>query len=79
MAEMNVPDVSISFRLIEERWSWRAGRRAETGAASGLDVRRGRQELLLELETVGGRGETADYEYALVVPGAVEVPEQALA
>ena len=29
----------------------------------------------MELETVGGRGETADYEYALVVPGAVEVPE----
>jgi tRNA(Ile)-lysidine synthetase-like protein len=29
----------------------------------------------LELEPSGGRRETADYEYALAVPGAVEVPE----
>jgi len=74
--EMNVPDLSISFRLIEaalELARGAAGKKLEL--PGGLNVRRGRQELLLELETVGGRGETADYEYALVVPGAVEVPE----
>ena len=72
--EMNVPDLSISFRLIEEALELArgaAGKKLEL--PGGLNVRRGRQELLLELETVGG--ETADYEYALVVPGAVEVPE----
>ena len=74
--EMNVPDLSISFRLIEEALELArgaAGKKLEL--TGGLNVRRGRQKLLLELETVGGRGETADYEYALVVPGAVEVPE----
>ena len=74
--EMNVPDLSISFRLIEEALELArgaAGKKLEL--PGGLNVRRGRQGLLLELETVGGRGETADYEYALVVPGAVEVPE----
>jgi tRNA(Ile)-lysidine synthetase-like protein len=74
--EMNVPDLSASFRLIEEALELArgaAGKKLEL--TGGLNVRRGRQKLLLELETVGGRGETADYEYALVVPGAVEVPE----
>jgi tRNA(Ile)-lysidine synthase len=74
--EMHVPDLSISFRLIEEALELArgaAGKKLEL--PGGWNVRRGRQELLLELETVGGRGEAADYEYALVVPGAVEVPE----
>jgi tRNA(Ile)-lysidine synthase len=74
--EMKVPDLSISFRLIEQALELArgaAGKKLEL--PGGLNVRRGRQELWFELETVGGRGETADYEYALVVPGAVEVPE----
>ena len=74
--ETHMPDLSISFRLIEEALELAcgtAGKKLEL--PGGLNVRRGRQGLLLELETVGGRGETADYEYALVVPGAVEVPE----
>jgi tRNA(Ile)-lysidine synthase len=73
--EMNVPDLSISFRLIEEGLELArgaAGKKLEL--PGGLNVRRGRQELWLEPGTVGGRGEAADYEYALVVPGAVEVP-----
>jgi tRNA(Ile)-lysidine synthase len=74
--EMNAPDLSISFRLTEEALELAggaAGKKLEL--PGGLTVRRGRQELLLELETSVGRGETADYEYALAVPGAVEVPE----
>lgn len=44
------------------------------------NLRRGRQDLWLELEPVRARGkaahrQTADYEYALAVPGRVEVPE----
>ena len=74
--EMNVPDLSISFRLIEEALELARGAAGKKLELPGRwNVRRGRQELWLELETVGGHGETADYEYALVVPGAVEVPE----
>ena len=74
--ETHMPDLSISFRLIEEALELAlgtAGRKLEL--PGGWSLRRGRQELLLELETFGGRGETADYEYALTLPGAVEVPE----
>ena len=74
--EMNAPDLSISFRLIEEALELAcgaAGKKLEL--PGGRHLRRGRQELLLELETFGGRGETADYGYALALPGAVEVPE----
>jgi tRNA(Ile)-lysidine synthase len=74
--ETHMPDLSISFRLIEEALELAcgtAGRKLEL--PGGWNLRRGRQKLLLELETFGGRGETADYEYALTLPGAVEVPE----
>jgi hypothetical protein len=79
--EMNAPDLSISFRLIEEALQLArgaAGKKLEL--PGGWNLRRGRQEVLLELETFAGRRETADretadYEYALAVPGAVEVPE----
>ena len=79
--ETNAPDLSISFRLIEEALELvrgslgrgSAGKRLEL--PGGRNLRRGRQELLLELEPFGGRVEAADYEYALAVPGAVEVPE----
>jgi tRNA(Ile)-lysidine synthase len=84
--EANAPDLSVSFRLIEEALELARGP-ADRGPAhkrsvgkrlelpGGVNLRRGRQELLLEREPFGGRGEAADYEYALAVPGAVEVPE----
>ncbi len=74
--ETHMPDLSISFRLIEEALELArgaAGKKLEL--PGGRHLRRGRQELLLELETFVGCGEAADYEYALAVPGAVEVPE----
>jgi len=72
--ETNAPDLSISFRLIEEALELAgepASRKVEM--PSGWNLRRARQSLLLELEPV--RSEAADYEYALAVPGVVEVPE----
>jgi len=81
--ETNAPDLSISFRLIEETLELArgaAGRKLEL--PGGWNLRRARQELVLELEPCGGRGKArlghghaADYAYALAVPGAVEVPE----
>ncbi len=74
--ETHMPDLSISFQLIGgalELARGAAGRKLELPGKRHLQ--RGRRELLLELETFVGRGEAADYEYALPVPGAVEVPE----
>ncbi len=74
--EANASDLSISFRLIEEALELvlgSAGKKLEL--PGGWSLRRGRQELLLEPEAVGGQGAAADYEYALTLPGAVEVPE----
>ena len=74
--EVNAPDLSISFRLIEEALELAgeaAGGKAEM--PSGWNLRRGRQELWLESVAFNGRNEATDYEYALPVPGAVEVPE----
>ena len=79
--ETHMPDLSISFRLIEGALELSRGSSNRRTAGKklelpgGRNLRRGKQELVLELETVGGRGETADYEYALAVPGTVEVPE----
>jgi len=77
--EANAADLSISFRLIEEVLELARGapgQRLELTAGHTLRVtrQRGRKELLLELETAD-ESKTADYEYALAVPGAVEVPE----
>jgi tRNA(Ile)-lysidine synthetase-like protein len=74
--ETNAPDLSISFRLVEEALELAgepAGRKMEM--PSGWNLRRARQQLLLESEAFNGRSEATDYEYALAVPGAVEVPE----
>jgi tRNA(Ile)-lysidine synthase len=79
--ETNAPDLSVSFRLIEEALELArgsAGKRLELPGGRNLlrrNLQRGRQELLLELGPPGDRGEAADYAYALAVPGAVEVPE----
>lgn len=92
--EMNAPEIRISFRVIEEVLEFS---RKTPGKSLGLsarwNIRRERNELLLESETArpleakrpdqrraltGDRQAAAqapDYEYALVVPGAVEVPE----
>ncbi len=72
----NGRDLSISFRLIEEALELArgpAGKKMEL--PNRRNLRRGRKELLWESEP-GLRGsETADYQYALAVPGAVKVPE----
>jgi len=74
--ETHMPNVSISFRLIEEALDMACGvAGGKLKLPGGWNLRRGREQLLLELEPFGGRGETADYEYALALPGAVEVPE----
>jgi tRNA(Ile)-lysidine synthase len=86
--EANVPDLGISFRLIEEVLELTrgvAGRKLELPGGRDFprrNLRRGRQELLLESEPVSSPGEArrqqlVDYEYALTVPGAVEVHELA--
>jgi len=74
--ETNAPDLSISFRLVEEALELAgepAGRKMEM--PSGWNLRHARLGLLLESEAFNGRNEATDYEYALAVPGAVEVPE----
>ena len=77
--EANAPDVSISFRLIEEALDLaRGAAEKKLELSAGWNLRRARQSLLLELEPVRGQAGhalAADYEYALAVPGAVEVPE----
>ncbi len=74
--EANAAHLRTSFRLIEEALELArgpAGRKLEL--PGGGYLRRGRHDLLLKLEPINGHGETADYEYALAVPGAVEIPE----
>jgi hypothetical protein len=74
--EMNAPNLSISFQLIEEALELACGAAGKKlKLPGGWNLRRGREELLLELEPFGDRGEAADYQYALPVPGAVEIPE----
>ncbi len=71
--ERNAPGLSVSFHLIEEALELAgeaAGRKVEM--PSGWNLRRGRQELLLEFDR---SSEQRDYQYALRLPGAVEVPE----
>ncbi len=72
----NARDLSISFRLIEEALELAQGPAGKTmELPNQRNLRRGRHELLWESEP-GVRGsETADYQYALAVPGAVHVPE----
>jgi tRNA(Ile)-lysidine synthase len=79
--ETNAPDLSISFRLIEQALELARGSAEKRPAGTrlelpaGRNLRLGRQELLLELEPFRAPGDAPDYEYALAVPGTVEVPE----
>ncbi len=73
--EMNAPGLGISARLIADVLDLshgEPGRRLELSGEHRL--RRERAELLLEHGTAEG-DEFADYEYALSVPGVVEIPE----
>ena len=73
--EMNAPGLGISARMIADMLDLARG---ETGRRLELSgeyrLRRERAELLLERGTAEG-DEFADYEYALPVPGVVEIPE----
>jgi len=74
--ETNAPNLNISFRLIEEALelaSDSAGRKLEMPARWNL--RRAREELVLEFETGNRPKKTPDYEYALPLPGAVKIAE----
>jgi tRNA(Ile)-lysidine synthase len=87
----HAPDLSISFRLIEETLELARGsaerkslkkrsldRKSEgkrLELPGGWNLRHAGQELLLKLEPVGSQGEAADYEYALALPGMVEIGE----
>ncbi len=89
--ETNSPEVSVSFRLIEEtleltRTAWcdkSSGKKLEL--SSGWNLRLARQdqsrEFHLALETshcrdnAAGESKDRDYQYLLPVPGAIDVPE----
>jgi tRNA(Ile)-lysidine synthase len=84
--EMNAPDLTVSFRLIEEALELARGSLNRGAAGKKLELpggwnlvrqnsQPGRHDLVLELETSNRRDEAADYQYALLVPGAVEVRE----
>jgi len=78
--EANARDLSISFRLIEEALQLARGPAGKkTELLEGV-LRRGRAHLLLESKPCSSPRETGcrqatDYQYALAVPGAVQVPE----
>jgi tRNA(Ile)-lysidine synthase len=81
--EANAPEASISFRLIEEALDLArqsagktsAGRKMELPGGRYLHHEPRRSELFLESEPRGGHSKTADYQYALPVPGVVGVAE----
>lgn len=74
--EMNAPDLSVSFRLIEEALELAAGPAGgKVEMSSGWNLRRGRHELLLEPQACNTGNGAADYQYILPVPGVVNVPE----
>jgi tRNA(Ile)-lysidine synthase len=82
--EMNAPEVSISFRVIAEVLDLTRVSTDKVLQLSGeWNLRRAPHELLLE--SIAGRRaqrrvprQSADYEYPLPLPGAVEVPELAV-
>jgi tRNA(Ile)-lysidine synthase len=88
--EANAPEVSASFRLIEEILEMARASLDKRSAGKKLELPRGRtslrrtlrlcgrhdrQEIVFEVESSTGRAQAANYEYTLAVPGAVEVPE----
>jgi tRNA(Ile)-lysidine synthase len=80
--EERAPEVGVSFRLIEEILDLARGpagktlelRGAGDAAASSRNVRRGRDELVMETAA----GEASDYKYTLPAPGEIMVLELGL-
>lgn len=78
--EANAPEASLSFPLVEEILELArgpAGKKLELpGRSNAQNVRRGRNELILECAgREPGDPNRGDYEYLLPVPGAVTIPE----
>ncbi|MGA8539232.1 MAG: tRNA lysidine(34) synthetase TilS, partial [Terriglobales bacterium] len=83
--EANAADLAVSFRLIEEALELArgtTGRKLELPGGRNCrrrNLRRGRQELVLESEAGSAqdheRQHPQGYEYTLTVPGVIEVPE----
>jgi tRNA(Ile)-lysidine synthase len=74
--EMNAPGSKTSFRLTNETLEMAlgpVGRRMKL--PGGWVVQRASHELLLHRDAIQGASEAPDYEYALAIPGMVEVPE----
>jgi tRNA(Ile)-lysidine synthase len=76
----NAPGLSISFRLIEQALELAHGPAGKKMELAGGVLRRGRLDLRLESRPFTrpretGHRQAPDYEYALVVPGAVKIPE----
>jgi tRNA(Ile)-lysidine synthase len=75
--ETNAPTIKISFRLIEQALELArdsAGKKIRM--PSSWNLRRAQHDLLLESEACDRRDQASnqDYEYALAVPGVVEIP-----
>lgn len=67
---------SISFRLIEEILDLARGQAgSKLELPEGRTLRRERAQLVMELKSSAVQGEATNYEYALIVPGSVKVPE----
>ena len=74
--EENAPDSSISFRRIEDTLDLARGESGRVLELSAIhNLRREQQNLLLELGTLAAESKLADYEYAMTVPGVIQVPE----
>ncbi|MBZ5616908.1 MAG: tRNA lysidine(34) synthetase TilS [Acidobacteriia bacterium] len=76
----NARDLSISFRLIEQALELAHGPAGKEMELPEGILRRGRSDLRLESKPFArpqetGHRQAPDYEYALVVPGAVTIPE----
>jgi tRNA(Ile)-lysidine synthase len=72
--ETNVPDLGVSFRLIEEMRdlaNGSSGKKLEL--PGGHFVRRTQRDLCLE--SGGASQKAVQYEYRLLVPGQIEIPE----
>ena len=74
--EQNAPGLKPSFRLTNETLELGLGPVGKrVGLPGGWAVQRGGHELLLHRDAMRGPDEAPDYEYALAIPGMVEVPE----
>lgn len=80
--EAKAPDARVSFRAIEDVLDLaRADNGKKLELSAGWKVRRKREGLVLERSLTEGRSEADlhqdDYQYVLVIPGTVKIPELA--